>query len=269
MDMAMGHLVGKGRTAEVFGWGTDKVLKLYYEWVPASNIDYEAGTTDAAHKSGAPAPACFGPVEWKNRKGLLFERIVGEPMLDILKKNPWKAASCGRDMARLHLRIHSAAAGGKLPLQGERFEKTIRASECLPAVKIKEVMRYLYSLPESSRVCHGDLHPGNILAAPEGSAAIDWNNAYSGNPLGDVARSFLIMQSPSVLSFVAFPTPLLLFRIVQSRLCSSYLKEYLRHSGARFAEIDAWMLPVAAARLADKMPGEEAWLMGILNERLG
>jgi hypothetical protein len=48
----------------------------------------------------------------------------------------------------------------------------------------------------------------------------------------------------------------------------SYLNEYMRVAKVKFEDIDAWMLPVAAAKLKDKVPGEEKWLMKIIDTRL-
>ena len=44
--------------------------------------------------------------------------------------------------------------------------------------------------------------------------------------------------------------------------------EYMKIADVRYEDLDAWILPVAAAKLKDKIPGEEKWLMKIINEKL-
>jgi hypothetical protein len=47
-----------------------------------------------------------------------------------------------------------------------------------------------------------------------------------------------------------------------------YTKEYLKLAGKSYRDIDSWILPMAAAKLIEKIPGEEKWLLGIINEKL-
>jgi hypothetical protein len=42
----------------------------------------------------------------------------------------------------------------------------------------------------------------------------------------------------------------------------------MRISNVAFDDIDAWTLPVAAARLKDKIPGEREWITGIIEDYL-
>ena len=57
-------------------------------------------------------------------------------------------------------------------------------------------------------------------------------------------------------------------KIVKYFLYSTYLKEYLKHTKVKYQEVEDWILPVAAARLREKIPGEEKWLLSIIDERL-
>ncbi|MNW11893.1 hypothetical protein D3C71_2094480 [compost metagenome] len=44
---------------------------------------------------------------------------------------------------------------------------------------------------------------------------------------------------------------------IRQRLTKVYIREYLRLSGRSYAEINAWVLPVAAARLIEGVPAAE------------
>lgn len=93
--------------------------------------------------------------------------------------------------------------------------------------------------------------------------AIDWTNAYIGDPMGDVARTSLIFLSPfnppgtpKILIL-----PLRLFKKVMNRV---YLKEYCKQADIQPESIRQWILPVAAARLQENIPGEREWLIKLI-----
>jgi len=115
-------------------------------------------------------------------------------------------------------------------------------------------------MPDS---CHYDFHPGNVLGVDDRVQIIDWLTAGIGPPAMDVARTLLILGSP----FQPPGLPLLLYplvRHVRRILASAYMAEYLVLSSLSRAEVDAWRIPVAAARLWEKVPGERDWLIDIV-----
>lgn len=263
--MDKGCLIGKGMTAEVYEWEKDKILKLYYDWFPIEYIKYEADIGVTVHTAGVPAPAIYGIIKESGRNGLIYQRINGKSMLKLIEENPWNIAYYAKKMAQLHAEIHRGN-GSKLPLQKDVFENAIRQSEELLKDKTERIIEYLYSLPDGDSVCHGDLHPDNIIASGENATAIDWTNSYSGNPRGDTARTCLMISSPFIPSGVS-PVMAFLSKLAKNLIYAAYIKEYLRLTGLAYKDIDAWILPIAAARLREKIPVEEKWLLNIISER--
>ncbi|TMA37195.1 MAG: aminoglycoside phosphotransferase family protein, partial [Deltaproteobacteria bacterium] len=43
----------------------------------------------------------------------------------------------------------------------------------------------LETLPDGDQLCHGDMHPGNIMLSRRGPMVIDWTNARRGHPAAD------------------------------------------------------------------------------------
>ncbi len=41
-SIALGKPIALGRTAEVYAWQDNQVLKLYFDWCPPDWIEYEA-----------------------------------------------------------------------------------------------------------------------------------------------------------------------------------------------------------------------------------
>lgn len=264
--MEKGELLGKGMTAEVYMWGEDKVLKLFKEGYLEKWIKREAAIGRKIHEAGVPSPAVFDMVEIDGRKGIILERIFGQSMLAILEKEPWQFHSFVQQLAGFQHKLHKCSCEG-LPSQKEKFSLAIARSFEILGDKAKKIIDFVNMLPEGDSICHGDLYLGNIIVSNDKLVGIDWSGAYRGDPSGDVARTCLIINSPAlppgipdiVGTMSAFP------KWMTGRV---YLNEYIRASKAKLENHDAWMLPVAAARLSARIPGEEKWLMEIINTRL-
>jgi uncharacterized protein (TIGR02172 family) len=265
--MNKGKFIGKGKTAEVFEWGQDRVLKLFFDRYDDERIAYEANIGNMVHEAGVPSPAVFDRIKLDSRKGIIFQRIFGKTIKRHIAAEPWNLYRYEKQMARLHFKIHKCSIVGMLS-QKERFAITIGRSSKILGYKKKRILDYVESLPDGDSICHGDFHFNNILVQNKELVAVDWNSAYTGNPLGDVARTLLMLNSKKVLSGIpdikSTPSEYSNWLTYQS-----YLKEYMRLSKVKFEDIDAWILPVAAAKLKDKRPGDETWLMDIINKRLG
>jgi hypothetical protein len=80
-----------GRTAEILPWHDGQVLKLFYDWVDPASIEYEARIARAIHASGLSVPAVGGLVSVVGRRGLVYQRIDGGNMLEMLWQRPWRA----------------------------------------------------------------------------------------------------------------------------------------------------------------------------------
>ena len=52
----------RGRSAEVYPWGEDKVLKLYFEGFPEADVDLEYLNTAEAYKCGCTPMKCYEKV---------------------------------------------------------------------------------------------------------------------------------------------------------------------------------------------------------------
>lgn len=264
--MEKGELLGKGMTADVYKWGQDKVLKLYKKGYREEWIKREAAISEKVHEAGVPSPAVFDLVEIDGRKGIILERIFGESMLAMLFKEPWRFHSLVQQLAGFQHKIHEFSNEG-LPSQKEKFSQLIALSSGILGDKARKIMDFVDTLPEGDSICHGDFYLGNIIVLGDKLVAIDWSSGYRGDPTGDVARTCLIINTPAVPPGIpdivgtmsAFP---------KWMTCRLYLNEYSKASKAKLENLDAWMLPVAAARLRARIPGEEKWLMDIIDKRL-
>jgi hypothetical protein len=144
-----------------------------------------------------------------------------------------------------------------LPAQRQKLESKIRWAASLPTTTQTLALTALASMPEGDQLCHGDLHPGNILMPAQGEIIIDWMDASRGNALADVACATVIIlggrQSDQLRN-------LLLKRLV-GVFHQTYLRAYAQLRSPDWEEYWYWLPIIAAARLSEKIPGVEEWLM--------
>jgi len=205
-------------------------------------------------------------VEVGGRLGIVFERVDGHIMTRAAASKPWKASRYARMMAELHVAMHSCEVAG-LPSQRQSLETTIQDLAPLPAKMKEALLKVLEHLPDGSALCHGDLHPDNIIMSSRGPIIIDWMGAKGGNPLADVARTSLILRfgGPPDTGILARP----LLRLGGSLLNSMYLKEYLRLRTTSRERISVWLPLLAAARLIEPVPeAEKKRLLALVEARV-
>ena len=257
-------MIARGRTAEIFAWGDDQVLKLFLDWCPTHWAQGEALITQAVHEAGLPAPAVESTVEVDSRLGIIFERVEGPSMLGELTTKPWKLLRLARTLAELQTALHSCKVPG-LPSQRQKLESNIRAAAVLPESAKGAVLNVLAELPDGNAVCHGDFHPDQIIMSARGPIVIDWITTTQGNPLADVARTCLLLRMGEPLAGTARRW---LINWVRGLFHSIYLRQYLRLLPGSRQQIDAWKLPVAAARLSEDIPEEEPRLLALVEATL-
>lgn len=258
--------IGQGRTAEIFEWDERQVLKLFHAGFPAEWIAYEAEAARLAHQAGLAAPATAGTLTLDGRTGILYERIDGVSMLQTISSKPWMMPGAVRQIVEVQLAMHRCVCR-ELPSQRERLARSIQTAPALAAESKDHLLRILSDLPDGEAVCHGDYHPDNILMSPRGPIVIDWMTATRGNPLADVARTSLMARSPGLPHWIGgFDRQFI--RFGQVLFHASYLKEYQRRHPLPPGQLEAWMPIQAAARLIERIPGEEAWLLALIDRRI-
>jgi aminoglycoside phosphotransferase (APT) family kinase protein len=248
--MEKGTLIGQGRTADVFEWGTDRVLKLYQDWMPRTPIEREFAFMKAASAACVPVPAADEVLEQDGRIGIVMERIQGPSMLKIITSQPWKAPALTRQLAELHVKMHECTMPEGSYTQREQIQRGIERAAALPPEAKEAMLARLSALPGGSSLCHGDFHPDNVILTSHGPVIIDWLTGTRGHPLGDVARTSLLFTSGGLPPNVTFFTRLV---INTSRLWlhSIYMKRYRALARASREDVEAWRLPLLAARLAE------------------
>jgi hypothetical protein len=260
MMTKLGSKFADGRTAEVYTWGEDQILKLYRKGWPRRTAEFEHRQALASQQTGYRVPLAGEVIEINGRFGIIYQRVDGQTMMCKILDNPTTCIPFARQMADLHLEMHLREAHNMEPVT-ERLTWKIQTVQAFDEKKKSILLSHLSSLPQDNKLLHGDFHPGNIMLTPTGPVIIDWMDAVVGHPLADVARTFIIAR-------FGIPPEERINRLIFRTMLRIYLKHYLQHSPYTRSQFEDWLLPVAAGRLSEEIPHETAPLHAYVNKLL-
>jgi aminoglycoside phosphotransferase (APT) family kinase protein len=191
---AVGEVVARGTRSVVHAFGPDAVIKVPDPATPDHWILAEARYADAVRAVGAPAPRLLGVERLDGRAASVWEWVRGPSMWQDVLEAPQRAERHGRALADLQLALFALVPPLALPTQRNRLRNKIRRSAFMIDPTLGAAVARLPAPRGPLRVCHGDLHPGNVLLSGDGLVAIDWFDASRGEPLADMARSSLLLR---------------------------------------------------------------------------
>ena len=182
-----------GRAAEVYAWGDDHVLKLFPPGFPLAYIALELKNSRSAHALGLPTPGDAGHVEWSQRSGIVFDRVDGPTVYELIQTGSADRAALRRTFFDIQQSIHRCNFSELLPIQAKLAER-IRLAKGLPQTLRREAIEALQRAPLSDTVCHGDFHPMNVIMAASGPVVIVWMDMSRGNPAIDIMQTLLYLR---------------------------------------------------------------------------
>ena len=262
----LGPRIGQGRTADIYAWDDERAIKLFHEGRPRASVELELRTTALARERGCPTPRVWSVETVGDRHGIILERLHGPPLTVHLLRRLWLLLAGADLLAELHYDIRGRSGVGLPDLVASLSEAIDRADRLSPAQRDR-LQTLLAQLPVGDRICHGDLHPANILMARTGPVVIDWDNAESGNPLADFARTVLLLRFaalPPSWNFVAHS--------VAGATRDLYAHRYRRRYGTLAAhdraEYEHWKTILLAWRISEDIPAERERLLAEIGPRL-
>jgi len=231
-------------------WAPGRVVKVLHPGIPDHWAAIEADITQRMHAAGLPVPATDGVVEVGGRPGIVFEQIPGESMWARMKASPHELARLTDELVDLQLGLHARTEISGLPDLVARLGRKIEQARLLSSEDRAAAHALLGSLPAGSGLCHGDMHPANLLGSDRGWIIIDWFDAAQGHPVSDLARSSLLMRPPTSTAVfdkhLAGATPELL-----DRLHRAYRSALVRRGLIEDASFEAWQAVLAVARMSE------------------
>jgi aminoglycoside phosphotransferase (APT) family kinase protein len=239
-------------------WRAPLVLRVHPTAARLELANNEAASQEFCAARGFPAPrvlAVIPPGEAGDLPVQIMERAPGVTMLAAMGRRPWRIPALFDQLGALHASLHALPTEGwprpdeldtTRPTLAERRLRLVRRTvetrpELLGDALPKALARVDALLPRlgSDRltVCHGDVHPLNVLVDGNTATLIDWTDSCVGDPHGDVARVL------GILRFTPIAAPNALARGALARgapwAAARYRRAYTRAAG-----------PIDDARLA-------------------
>jgi aminoglycoside phosphotransferase (APT) family kinase protein len=162
----VGPLIARGLDCDIFEYGSGRVLRKSRR--SDRSLGLEARAIEYAARHGYPVPAVH-----ELRAGgteIVMERLDGPMMMDRMMIRPWTITSYASMLADLHDRLHEIPAPDWLPQMPDGGDALV----------------------------HLDLHPMNVMLTSRGPVVIDWTNAARGEPLTDVALTYVLLTCPEI-----------------------------------------------------------------------
>lgn len=264
--LKLGKVIARGRTAEVYTWAENQVLKLFYDWVSLRSVQKEYEITRLAQQAGVPAPQVFELIHHENRHGIVYEHVSGPTMLHLLVTKPWQVRKLSRQLAELHFAIHQVPLEGMPSYRKRWFSDIERVPHLSSEVKAK-LIATVDQIPEVNQLCHFDFHPDQVIFTERGPLILDWMTACSGDPAADVARTQILLtigKPPDAswwMRMLADVLGIVAYHYYQQRYLT--LNPSLSHE-----KIKTWLAPVAAVRLLENIELEAPRLMKLIDKLL-
>ena len=238
LQLPLGERLGAGKGAEVFAYG-ERVLKLYRTPSGKPAVFREAAALAVVAATGLPVPVVIEAGPFDGGWGLVMSRAPGRAFAEAMLADPQQVPRHFAAMAAVHHRIHAQQVHA-LPSLKARLAFNMGRAPRLGETLRQSLLARLAALPEGDRLCHGDFHPFNIMGSLDSPIVIDWLDATIGPPAADLCRSYVLMRQ------------------IDRALADAYVAAYAPADDYR-----QWLPFVAAARLSENVPEEEAALLDL------
>ena len=180
-------IIGRGKISTIFTDGL-YAYKTYPNDYPIEWINYEFDTHQKIQQqSSLPMVKYEDMLESRQIK---MDYIKGMTLADRMRKEKYKFGL--EDFTDLQKQIFQYEING-LKDAFSVFNDQIKSSQLSDSLK-NNALKSLYQMDYKQTLCHLDFHLENILYDGSKYVIIDWVNAKSGNPVMDIARSYIILK---------------------------------------------------------------------------
>ena len=179
MRESLGEKIGQGGTADIHVWAPGQVVKLFKEGFPPGLGQHEARMIQAVFAAGVPAPEVFGEVTLDGRFGIVLGRLDGPTLLQATRSGAVTFDEAGAIIASLTLSLHRMSPPPEaLHLRRWMAAAFRRSGDMVPRHVASGILALIDRLQQPGDVlCHGDIHPDNVIMTADGPRLIDWSFA--------------------------------------------------------------------------------------------
>lgn len=236
------------RTDKIVYRDGNSVLKVFDPSYSTADIFNEALNQARIEETGFPVPKIMEILKLDGRWAIRREYAEGITLQRLMQEQPQGRESFLDLFTQVQGTIFALKAR-QLNRQKHKLAQRISRAP-IPEERRERLMETLFTLPDGAATLHGDFIPSNLVLLPQGGyCVLDWTHVTEGNEHEDVARTYLQ-----------------LLRRFDEGTAERYLALYLSKSGARRADVFAWMALATVALLALCRPSERGFYLGKLNQ---
>lgn len=250
----LGKLLGSGLTADVYEYGDGRVIKLFKEGMSIETAEKESSALETANRVGAKVPEFYGKTKENNRFGYVMDRVEGPTMLKLILANPFKIKKYINILAELSKDTTDREVIDGFSKYTEVIPVIIEKNKRISSDDIKTAIEIIGMLPEDNKLCHGDLHPDNIIMTSDEPIIIDWLTANSGHAHADILRTYITLK---YAAGQGMKRKLLSIWLIVNTIAGFYMKKVCKITGYKKSDIMKFLIPVLAIRIKEGLPAIE------------
>lgn len=222
----------------------DRLIKVFTKEHPKANVFNEALCQARVEECGLSIPKILEVTQVDGEWALVMEYVDGKTLEELMKENPDKLETYMDQFVSLQLTMHQKNAP-LLTLQKDKLHRKINSlKDTLDATIRYELCTRLDSMPNHTKLCHGDFHPSNVIVDADGNMTIvDWSHATQGNASAETALTYLQ------------------FALEDQKKADLYLNLFCKKSDTAKQYVQQWLPIAAAAQLTKGNESEKEFLL--------
>jgi Ser/Thr protein kinase RdoA (MazF antagonist) len=195
MRGSLGEKIGEGAWSDVHAWAPGRVVKLFKSGFARRHSWWEARMTRAAYAAGVPVPEVFDEVALEGRFGVVLQRLDGPTLAQLSRSGAMTPEQTGAILATLAISVHrTTPPPDVLSLRDTEAGSSRFSGGMLPEHITTGILSLIERLAPGDGLCHGDLHPGNVIMTADGPRLVDWGGATRAPPGLDLACSHFLSE---------------------------------------------------------------------------
>lgn len=187
IDLSSSAVIGSGQCSQVYAYGDDFAVKLFFDTIPEEEIRKEYHNTLVLCQNGLAAVKVYEYVNHHGRIGILMQRLKGMSVERAILQQPDKlgffAVKMARNLAAIHQKdVRDAGLSASSDFYLACIDNCLKDRWISEAEsrKLREMVR---AVPNKDNLIHGDYHILNMMIEQDEIRMIDLADVRTGHPI--------------------------------------------------------------------------------------
>ena len=230
----------------------NKLVKIYLS-APYDYVELAYRRQKFVYDAGLPIPAVYGIKKISETETAIeMEYVEGQPLYKLFED---KGDEYQEDELRVMVKLQcqmNAIDASSLPDITDMYIHEITTTPYLTNDMKETLLAYMKSLDKGkTNLCHGDIHPANIMVNGGKSWIIDWEDAGKGDPAADACMSYFYAKR---------------WERNDNQRGDLYLRLFCAESGIPPEEVLAWLPVIAGVQINIEDENDRLFIESHVNE---